>query len=53
MLASATIAPAPGLRRAFLKAGAIVSAFVLAACDPVAGTDRASGPEIGQLIDPS
>ncbi|MGZ3218466.1 penicillin-binding protein activator [Paracoccus sp. T5] len=53
MFASATTRPSSGLRRAILKTGAIVSAFFLAACDPMAATDRASGPETGQLINPS
>ncbi|MBM3604332.1 MAG: penicillin-binding protein activator [Alphaproteobacteria bacterium] len=52
MFASATTRPCSGLRRAILKTGAVVSAFFLAACDPAGMADQASGPEIGQMIDP-
>ncbi|WP_410217585.1 penicillin-binding protein activator [Paracoccus sp. (in: a-proteobacteria)] len=53
MFASATTRPAPGLRRAVLRGAAVLSAFLLAACEPGASTEQASGPEVGQLIDPS
>lgn len=54
MFASATTRPATGLRRALGRAAAILSAFVLAACDPAGGTaTQARGPVIGPLIDPS
>lgn len=52
MFASATTRPGAGLRRAVLRAGAIVSAFVLAACEPIGSAEQASGPSIGPLIDP-
>ena len=52
MVVSATARPATGLRRVVTKAAAIVSAFVLAACDPVGGSQQASGPAIGPLINP-
>ncbi|MBU2956770.1 penicillin-binding protein activator [Paracoccus sp. 1_MG-2023] len=54
MFASATRQPAHGgLRRALTRAGAVVATLVLAACEPGLGTEQASGPETGQLIDPS
>ncbi|MDB6177501.1 penicillin-binding protein activator [Paracoccus sp. Z330] len=53
MFASATTRPGLGLRRAILRAGAAVSAFFLAACDPAGMGQQATGPSIGQQIDPS
>lgn len=50
MFASATTRPFTGPSRLLLRAGAVLSAFLLAACDPVGGADEAGGPEIGQLI---
>lgn len=42
------------LRRLALRTGAILSAFVIAACEPTGGGNVASvGPEAGQIIDPS
>lgn len=55
MFASATSrAPSP-LRRAALRSAALISALVLAACQPVGGptTTELAGPQTGQLIDPS
>ncbi|WP_108501618.1 penicillin-binding protein activator [Paracoccus indicus] len=52
MFASATTRPGQGLRRAAIRTTAVISALFLAACDPVAMTEQASGPEIGQMIDP-
>ena len=52
MFASATTRPTPGLRRILMRAGAILSAFVLAACEPTGGAGTARGPVTGQLIDP-
>lgn len=41
------------LRRLALRAGAVLSAFVIAACQPTGGGNVASaGPEAGQMIDP-
>ena len=62
MSASATTRPAmgrpatglpTGLRHVLARTAAVVSALFLAACDPSAGSQQASGPEIGPLIDPS
>ncbi|SCX94087.1 penicillin-binding protein activator [Paracoccus tibetensis] len=52
MFASATTRPFTGPRRLLLRAGAVLSAFLLAACDPVGGAEETGGPEIGQLIQP-
>ncbi|MDO5646345.1 penicillin-binding protein activator [Paracoccus sp. (in: a-proteobacteria)] len=52
MFASATLRPSTGMRRACLRAGAVLSAFFLAACDPVGVQQQASGPDIGQMITP-
>ncbi|MEO1909423.1 MAG: penicillin-binding protein activator [Paracoccus sp. (in: a-proteobacteria)] len=52
MFASATTRPGQRLRRAAIRTTAVISALFLAACDPVAMTERASGPEIGQMIEP-
>ena len=53
MFASATTRPATGLRRTLGRAAAILSAFVLAACDPAGGpATQARGPVVGPLIDP-
>lgn len=52
MFASVTTRPASGLRRVVARAGAALSALVLAACDPVGMGGEASGPDIGPLIDP-
>lgn len=52
MFASATTRPGQGLRRAVTRTTAVIAALFLAACDPVAMTERASGPEIGQMIEP-
>lgn len=41
------------LRRLALRAGAVISAFAIAACQPMAGSEPAAGPQTGQLIDPS
>ena len=41
-----------GWRGLALKAGAVLSAFVLAACEPSGGTGLAGGPVTGQQIDP-
>ncbi len=46
-----TIRGAFDLRRPLVRIGAVLSAMALAACEPV-GTG-ASGPETGQMIDPS
>lgn len=51
MFAFATSRGQSGVRRLVLRAGALVSAFVIAACQPI-GDEIASGPESGQLIDP-
>ena len=53
MFASVTSREPTWLRRAALRAGAVMSAFVIAACQPTGGSDIAAGPETGQLIDPS
>ncbi|RJE80119.1 penicillin-binding protein activator [Paracoccus sp. JM45] len=53
MFASATTRPAQGLRRAVTRTTAVISALFLAACDPAGMTQQATGPEIGQLIDPA
>ncbi|WP_282602769.1 penicillin-binding protein activator [Paracoccus sp. PARArs4] len=54
MFASTTSRTATGgLRRGLTRAGAVISALFLAACEPGAMTEQASGPETGQLIDPS
>ncbi|QDA36206.1 penicillin-binding protein activator (plasmid) [Paracoccus liaowanqingii] len=53
MLTSPNTPTVSGPYRAILKTGAIISALFLAACDTTAATDRASGPEIGQLINPA
>ncbi|WP_372803304.1 penicillin-binding protein activator [Paracoccus seriniphilus] len=53
MFASATTRPGLGLRRAITRAGAVISAFLLAACDPSGFSEQATGPSIGQQIDPS
>lgn len=53
MFASVTSREPSWLRRATLRAGAVMSAFVIAACQPIGGGDTAAGPETGQLIDPS
>lgn len=52
MFASATTRPFAGLRRTFCRAGAVISAFFLAACDPAGMGQQASGPSIGPMIDP-
>ena len=52
MFASATTRPATGLRRVIAAGAAMLSAFVLSACDPVGGSDVATGPAIGPLIEP-
>jgi len=46
-----TIRGAFGLRRPLVRIGAVLSALVLAACEPV--EMGASGPQTGQAIDPS
>lgn len=53
MLTSPAARPASSLYRVILNAGVLISALVSAACDTTEGTNRASGPEIGQLIDPA
>ena len=53
MLTSPATRPGSRLYRVILNAGVLISALVSAACDTTAGTDRASGPEIGQLINPA
>ena len=35
-----------------MRAGAVLSAFLLAACDPIGGAGEVGGPEIGQLVTP-
>lgn len=35
-----------------MRAGAMLSAFLLAACDPIGGAGEVGGPEIGQLVTP-
>ena len=54
MFASATTRPATGLRRLFTAGAAMLSALVLAACEPTGGRDNdvATGPAIGPLIEP-
>lgn len=52
MVVSATTRPATGLRRIVARAAAVLSAFVLAACEPTGGSQQASGPAIGPLINP-
>lgn len=48
-----SLRPSP-MRRAILRAGALISAFVIAACQPVGtGTGERAGPDTGQLIDPA
>lgn len=53
MFASATTRPAQGLRRVVTRTTAVLSALFLAACDPAGMSQQATGPEIGQLIDPA
>ena len=50
MTAIALDRAATGLRRIVLRGAAVLSAFVLAACDPGAGSF--TGPSTGQMIDP-
>ncbi|MFC3169802.1 MULTISPECIES: penicillin-binding protein activator [Paracoccus] len=52
MVVSATTRPATGLRRVVSRAAAILSAFVLAACEPTGGSQTARGPVTGPLINP-
>lgn len=52
MFASATTRPAPGLRRVLGRAAAVVSAFVIAACQPMDGSQTTIGTNYGQLIEP-
>lgn len=52
MVVSATSRPAAGLRRAVTRAAAVLSAFVLAACQPTDGLQSAGGPATGALINP-
>ncbi|SNR56395.1 penicillin-binding protein activator [Paracoccus sediminis] len=52
MVVSAIPRPAAGLRRAVTRAAAILSAFVIAACQPMDGSQGASGPATGSLINP-
>lgn len=40
-----------GLRRGLVRAGAVVAAFAIAACEPIDG-GTATGPNVGQQIDP-
>src|SRR5690606_14150740 len=52
MSASITTGRPSLLRRAALRAGAILSAGAIAACQPSGGNVGAVGPESGQMIDP-
>ncbi|MBU3030425.1 penicillin-binding protein activator [Paracoccus marinaquae] len=52
MSAFATTRPGLGLGRVIARAGAVLSAFFLAACDPVGLGEQASGPSIGPMIEP-
>lgn len=52
MVVSVATRPATGLRRAVTRAAAMLSAFVIAACQPIGGAQQASGPVTGPLIDP-
>ncbi|MBC9247218.1 penicillin-binding protein activator [Paracoccus sp. 11-3] len=52
MFASATTRPASGLRRMLGRAAAVVSAFVIAACQPMDGSQTTIGTNYGQLIEP-
>lgn len=52
MFASATTRPGSGLRRAIGRAAAILSAFVIAACDPVGGGQQVTSGSTGPLIEP-
>lgn len=40
------------LHRLALRAGAVLSAFAIAACQPTGGNVSATGPDTGQMIDP-
>lgn len=51
-IATSRAGTAGGLRRLALRAGAMVSALLIAACQPVGGGGEATGPVTGQLIDP-
>ncbi|MDB6180364.1 penicillin-binding protein activator [Paracoccus fistulariae] len=52
MFASATTRPTSGLRRVMGRAAAVLSAFVLAACQPMDGDQSVIKTNYGQLIEP-
>lgn len=52
MVVSAPTRTGTGLRSVLARAAAVLSALVLAACDPAGGTQQARGPALGPTIDP-